>query len=50
MGSVYSLIEILKTEKEIEKRFFVFEINAYELVALNRLYEADNACHQQAMC
>ena len=36
-------------QKKVEKKFFVFEIVVSELVALNSLYSADNACHQQAM-
>ena len=32
-------------QKKIQKNFFVFDIIASELVALNCLYEADNACH-----
>ena len=33
--------------KKIDKEFFVFEIIASELVALNCLYSADNACDRQ---
>ena len=33
--------------KKILKMFFVFEIIATELLALNCLYVAYNACHQQ---
>ena len=36
--------------KKIQKNFFDFEIVASELVALNCLYYADNACHLQSMC
>ena len=32
-------------EEKIEKKFFVFEIIASELVALNCLSEADNTSH-----
>ena len=35
--------------KQIEEKFFVFEIYASELVPFNRLYYADNACHRQSM-
>ena len=38
-----------KKKKKIEKKFFVFEIIASELLALNCLYEADNACHRQSL-
>ena len=36
--------------KKIRKKFFVFEIIASDLVALNCLYEAYNAFHRQSMC
>ena len=36
-------------QKKIEKKFFVFEIIASELIALNCLYMADNACYRQSM-
>ena len=32
-------------QKKIPKKFFVFEIIACELVALNCLNSADNVCH-----
>ena len=32
-------------QKKIQKKFIVFEIKASELVALNCLYLADNACY-----
>ena len=35
--------------KKIDKKFFVSEIIASELVPLTCLYEADNACHRQSM-
>ena len=35
--------------KQIEEKFFVFEIYASELVPFNRLYYGDNACHRQSM-
>ena len=38
LTNVYSLIEILKMRKKIDKRFFVFEIIASELVPVNCLY------------
>ena len=38
LANVYSLIEILIMQKIIEKRFFVFDIIASELIALNSLY------------
>ena len=37
-------------QKKSEKNFFVFEIFASELAALNSLCEADNACHRLSMC
>ena len=40
----------MEKKKKIEKMFFVFEIIASELVALNCLYQVDNACHRQSMC
>ena len=40
----------MQKKKKIEKKFFVFEIIASELVAFNCLYYADNACHLQSMC
>ena len=40
----------MEKKKKIEKMFFVFEIIASELVALNCLYQGDNACHGQSMC
>ena len=36
--------------KKIQKKFFVFEIIACELVALNCLFYADNVCHWRWMC
>ena len=39
-----------KKKKKIQKKFFVFEIIASELVALNCLYSADNAYHGQSIC
>ena len=37
-------------QKNIDKNLFVFEKIASELVALNCLCEADNACHRLSMC
>ena len=37
-------------QKKIQKNFFVFEIIAFELVVLNFLFQADNACHRQSIC
>ena len=37
-------------EKEIRKKFFLFEIIASELVALNCLYYADIASHRLSIC
>ena len=37
-------------QEKIEEKFFVFEIIASELVALNCLYLEENTCHQQSMC
>ena len=34
-------------QKKIQKNYFVFEILASELVALNCLYSANNASHRQ---
>ena len=36
-------------QKTIDKKFFVFEIIASELVALNCLYLADNACYRHSV-
>ena len=36
--------------KKIEKKFFVFEIIASELVALNSVYSEENTCHPHSMC
>ena len=36
-------------QKNIQKKFFVLEIFASELVVLNCLYQAENACHRQSM-
>ena len=36
--------------QEIEKKFFVFEINASELVSLNCLYQEQDNFHWQSMC
>ena len=35
--------------KRVDKEIFVFEIIASELVALNCLFQADNAYHREAM-
>ena len=37
-------------QEKIEKKLFVFEIIASELVALNCLFSEENTCHQQSMC
>ena len=49
LENVKNLIKILKMQKKIEKKFFVFEIIASELIALNCLYMGDNACYRQSM-
>ena len=36
--------------EKTEKMFFVFQVNASELCALNFLYEEQNTCHWQSMC
>ena len=36
--------------KEIDKKVFVFEVTASELVASNCLYQEQNTCHRQSMC
>ena len=36
-------------KKEIEKKFFVFEIIESELVALNCLYQEENTCHRHSV-
>ena len=50
-GDVFwgTLMSYLKTQKNINKNFFVFQICPSELVAFNCLYYADNACHRQSM-
>ena len=40
----------LKNEEKMEKKHFVFEINASELFALNFLHEEENTCHWQSIC
>ena len=37
-------------KKKIDKKIFVSEIMASELVALNCLYYEENTCHQQTIC
>ena len=37
-------------QNKIKKNFFIFQIVASELVALNCLYYADNACHRHSIC
>ena len=37
-------------QKKIQKNLFVIAIIASELVALNYLCEAENACHRLSMC
>ena len=36
--------------KEIEKKFFVFEIIGSNFVALNCLYQEENTCHRHSVC
>ena len=36
-------------EKKTEKKFFVFEVIVSELVGLNCLYQAGNACHRPSV-
>ena len=36
-------------EKKVDKKVFLFEIIASDLVALNCLYSEDNTSHQQSM-
>ena len=40
----------MQEKKKIEKKFFLFETIASELVPLNCLCEVDNACHRLSMC
>ena len=37
-------------QQNIEKNIFVFEKISSDMVALNCLCEADNACHGLSMC
>ena len=37
-------------KKEIEAKFFVFEIIASEFVALNCLYQEENTCNRHSVC
>ena len=37
-------------QKQNQKKFFVFEIIASELIALNCLYSEENTCYRQAVC
>ena len=37
-------------KKKMEKKFFVFEIIASEVVALNCLYQEQNICHRDSVC
>ena len=37
-------------KKKIQKKFFVFEIITYDLVALNCLKEEENTCHCHTVC
>ena len=37
-------------QNKIQEKFLVFRIIASELVALNCLYYADNACHRHSIC
>ena len=43
-------MQISKMEKKIEKKLFIFEIIASELVALNCVYYEENTSYQQSMC
>ena len=36
--------------KKIKKKFFVFEIIASELIALNCFYSEENTCHRESVC
>ena len=40
----------VKCSKKYQKKLFVFDVIASELVALNCLYQADNVCHRLPMC
>ena len=37
-------------QEKIQKKIFVSEIIASEIVPLNCLYKEENTCHQQSMC
>ena len=37
-------------KKKIWKMFFIFEIITSEFVALNCLYQEENACHRHLVC
>ena len=49
-GKVQNLNEISKMPQKIEKKFFVFEILASELVALNCLDSEENTWHRDSVC
>ena len=48
--NVLNLMQISKMQAAIDKKVFIFEIIASELVALNCLYYEENTCHQHSMC
>ena len=37
-------------KKKSQEKFFVFEIIAFEYVALNCLYQEENTCHRHSVC
>ena len=37
-------------KKEVEKKFFVFEIIPSEFVAFKSLYEEENTCYSNSVC
>ena len=43
-------MSISEMEEKIQKKLFVFEIIASELVALNCLCKKEDTGHQQSMC
>ena len=42
-------MHISEMEKKIQKKFFVYEIMAFEIVAVNSAYICRNTCHPQLM-
>ena len=42
-------MEILKMQKNTNKKFLVFEINAFESVAVNYPYDGKNTWHWQSV-